>query len=151
MRKLIKTRPRRQRKLEKMQIQKKSLVKSFRSALGESGVRDLSAFEKEIDNETTTVKSLKDAAKDVADAQKAIVDVDTELGALAKDTDTQKRKLREGMGQCACCRFTNMRANLRFTHPHRKYAQVTANMSKPYLQAQLTILTNGPAVLLPQT
>ena len=58
----------------------------------------MSAFEKEIDNGTTTVKSLQDAVKDVADAQKAIDDADAELENLRTDTDTQKQKLREVMG-----------------------------------------------------
>ena len=58
----------------------------------------MSAFEKEIDNGTTTVKSLQDAVKDAADAQKAIVDADAELEKLRTDTDTQKQKLREVMG-----------------------------------------------------
>ena len=58
----------------------------------------MSAFEEAIDNGTTTVKSLQDAVKDVADAQKAIVDADAELEKLRTDTDTQKQNLREVMG-----------------------------------------------------
>ena len=86
-------------------------------------MEDLSAFEKDIADGTTPAKSLQDAAKDVIEAQKAVVETETELQKLRKDTDTRKQNLREVMGQCAWRCFTNLRVNLPFTHPHRKYAK----------------------------
>ena len=58
----------------------------------------LSAFEKDIVDGTTPVKSLQDASNDVMEAQKAILEAATELEKLTKDADAQKRNLSEVMG-----------------------------------------------------
>ena len=83
----------------------------------------MSAFEKEIDNATTTVKSLQDAAKEVADAQKAVDETETELEKLTTNARTRMQTLREVKEQSACRCSTNVRVNLPFAHPHRKHAQ----------------------------
>ena len=89
----------RQQKLDELQFRKKILVQTFRNRLAENGVEDISAFEKDIADGTTTVKSLKDAAKHVEDAQKVVDETETELKKLRKDTDTRKQDLREVIGQ----------------------------------------------------
>ena len=89
----------RQQKLDELQFRKKILVQTFRSILAQSGVEDFSTFEKDIEDGTTTVKSLKDAAKNVEDAQKVVDETETELKKLRKDTDTRKQDLREVIGQ----------------------------------------------------
>ena len=93
----------RQQKLDELQFRKKILVQTFRSILAQSGVEDFSTFEKDIEDGTTTVKSLKDAAKHVEqaqkDAQKVVDETEPELKKLRKDTDTRKQDLREVIGQ----------------------------------------------------
>ena len=93
-------------------------------------MKDFSAFDKDIADGTTKVKSLKDAAKDVEDAQKAMIDVETELEKLRQDTDKRKRTLREVTEQYASrCLHT-----------------LTANMINNYLKTHLTIPADRPAL-----
>ena len=84
-------------RLNELQRHKSSLVQSLHAALSECGVEDFSAFEKEIEHGTTTVKSLQAALSDVKLAQKAVDETKIELQTLRNETGSLKQQLRKVM------------------------------------------------------